>query len=522
MSLKNKIFDFLPDLSEQEIINAHKEVIGMITKNQELIPEEYSNFNLIEIIMPKAYGYHTGFDVIYKRYKKLSKILNLVTKNKSISNKIAYKIIKAHNDVNLAYYENNKDEMIIDSSNIDNNRVFNEKYNSLFFANAQSYLRVMSLYMQKSNNRNLLIIPKYLSDVQILNNFDLSTVFFYEDFMNDEILIEYNNAKKTFSNIYNDNQDKLNDYFTIELKSFFPIIKNGLKNIYYYLLPQAVLCYLTNREIFKKINVENIVGARVRKIFDRAFYESSKEYDINRYVLLHSNIGNDTNFIHTMGNFNDITGVFSWGDQQKRIIQNDMFSNVGKIYSTGSPLFENVFNEKKSTNKKRILYAATNNDFYELSEVAKAVKIFNGKIQLLIKVHPGDHSEPYKKFCDKKYISLITGDKILEDLLPNVSLLITTISESALQGMLFKIPTLMLLIDNKWEYLMKSLYAFDKKEEKILVIRRKERIKEKIKNIIFNDEENRVHLKEQNKIFSRRILVHNNPSSVNIIDELLN
>lgn len=512
----------MPDLSDHETIKAHKEVIGMITKNQKLIPEEYSDLNLIDIIMPKAYGYHTGFDVIYKRYKKVSKVFNMITRSKFFSNKIAYKIIKNHNDLNFEYYENNKDEMIIDYSNMDNKLVFNEKYDSLFFANAQSYLRVMSLYMQKSNNRNLLIVPKYLSAVQILNNFDSSKVFFYEDFMNDEIIIKYKNAQKTFSKIYNDNQDKLNDYFTIELKSFFPIIKNGFKNIYYYLLPQAVLCYLTNKEIFKKIKVKNIVGARVRKIFDRAFYESSKEYDINRYVLLHSNIGNDVNFLHSMGNFNDITGVFTWGDQQKHIIQNDIFSNVGEIYSTGSPLFENACNENKSTNHNRIIYAATNNDFYELSEVAKAVKKFNGEIELFIKVHPGDDSEPYNKFCDEKYISLIAGEKILEDLLPNASLLITTISESALQGMLFKIPTLMLLIDNKWEYLMKSLYAFDKDEEKILVIRTKERIKERIKEIIFNEEENRIHLKEQNKIFSRRILVNNNPSSVNIIDELLN
>ena len=64
-----------------------------------------------------------------------------------------------------------------------------------------------------------------------------------------------------------------------------------------------MLFYLTNQKIINEIKPNNIIGARVRKIFDRAFYQCAKNQNINRYVMLHSNIGSDVDFIHTMGNF---------------------------------------------------------------------------------------------------------------------------------------------------------------------------------------------------------------------------
>ena len=54
MSLKSRIFDFLPELQDSEIIDSHKEVLDSINNFNELIPKEYSNYNLVEIIKPKV------------------------------------------------------------------------------------------------------------------------------------------------------------------------------------------------------------------------------------------------------------------------------------------------------------------------------------------------------------------------------------------------------------------------------------------------------------------------------------
>ena len=54
MSIKNKIFNYLPELSDSEYIDAHKDVIKSINNLNELIPSEYRDYNLIDIIMQKG------------------------------------------------------------------------------------------------------------------------------------------------------------------------------------------------------------------------------------------------------------------------------------------------------------------------------------------------------------------------------------------------------------------------------------------------------------------------------------
>ena len=521
MSIKNKIFNYLPELSDNEVIDAHKDVINSINKLNELIPTEYHDYNLIDIIMPKAYGYHTGFDTLYKKYCRINKFLNKILFNKMLAAKISYQIVKkSYPEI----YNENKDEMLVQFSNKNKLSINKSNYNNVFFANAQSYLRVIVMYINKSSNNNLLIVPKYLSDVDILKKIDKNKLFYYEDFMNKEITLAYEKAKILFKEIYINNQKEMEGYFIISLNSFFPIIKVGLKNIFDCLLPQAVLFYLTNQEVFKNIQVKNVIGTRVRKIYDRAFYECAKNNSVKRYVLLHSNIGSDVDFIHSMGNFHDLTGVFTWGDQQKQIIRNDIFSNVKEIHVTGSPLFDLQYNKKRKTanRKKRILYAATKNDFYELSEVVKVVHKYKSELELFIKVHPGENSEPYEKFINTENISLVTGDKILEDILPKSDLLITTISESALQGMLFKVPTVMLLINKKWEYLLESLYGFNKDEKKLMVVYQINQIGKKINNILFDKKYSPRYLEQQDKILAKRIIIHREKyGSVRAIDEIL-
>ena len=94
MSLKSRIFDFLPELQDSEIIDSHKEVLDSINNFNELIPKEYSNYNLVEIIKPKVCYYHTGWDLFYKNYIRLSKGLEKVTFNNIWASKIAYNIMK--------------------------------------------------------------------------------------------------------------------------------------------------------------------------------------------------------------------------------------------------------------------------------------------------------------------------------------------------------------------------------------------------------------------------------------------
>ncbi len=78
MSLKSKIINSLSELSDSEIIHSHGEVRDSINKINDLIPPKFRNYNLVNIIMPKAYAYHTGLDNLYRQYIRLTRDRNLL------------------------------------------------------------------------------------------------------------------------------------------------------------------------------------------------------------------------------------------------------------------------------------------------------------------------------------------------------------------------------------------------------------------------------------------------------------
>ena len=528
MSLKNKIHNYLPELSDVEIIDAHREVMESINKLKELIPKEYADYNLTNIIMPKSYGYHTILDTSFYQYNRIKESINKLSHNEYISGLIAYKLLqKKKSSINTAV-KDNKDEIPIKFS--DKKHLFvpnadGRSYN-IFSANTQTYLRVMVLYMNRSRfDNHLLVVPKCLENVEILKKANKTQLLFFEDYITEEIILKYQNAKKVFSTIFNTNKNKLREIFFFDSRDFLQIVDIGLENVFRYLLPQAFLFCLTYEEIFSRIKVKNVIGARVRKIYDRGLYESASKHNINRYVLLHSNIGTDIKFIHSMGHFTDLTGVFTWGNLQKELIENDSFSNVKKIYVTGSPLFEksnkNINNNSKYD--KCIFYAATHNDLQEVKELVKITNSLPRTTSLIIKVHPDKDHKPYEKYIQSEHVKLVPGESSLEDLLPQVDLLVTTISESALQAMIRNVPTLFLLINQGWKQLLFSLYGFNQKEKELLVVDKKELLVNKIHKILYSEEYRLEFLKDQDEFLNKRIRMHSDTDgAATEIDKILN
>lgn len=537
LKLKLKLFNYyinyilLPELTTDEIISSHKTVTSAIIKLKDVLPKKYTGYNLISSIMPKAYGYNTALDENYYQYTRIKKALKLFLQNEYLSRKISYRLILLKKSKLDKWSEDKRNELDIKylakSEKVDFERLKKYKYNNynVFFASAQAYLRVITLYMEKSDSsKNILIVPQFLNNCEILKNIDTDSLFYFEDFITDEIFEKYITAKKDFSDTYENKKYLLNDIFNLDSNNFFKLIQIGLQNIFQYLLPQAYLFSLVYEEVFRRINVKNVIGIRVRKIYDRSLYETAMKNNIRRYVLLHSNIGGDIRDIHSMGHFNNITGVFAWSEKQKQIIQNDVFSNVENVFVTGSPLFEYKKNQPKhlisNNTTKTILYAAGMPDIFELSKLVEVVKHFNCK--LIIKVHPGEKSFPYRHFVSTN-ISLVEGEKILEDLLPHSDILVTTISGSSFHAMLCGVPTLMLVFTAKNTKLMDILYDFDDQEEQYTVVCTKKEMQKKLELLLTDVKYNHSIVAKQSEILNRRINMQATKNgSVNIIENIIN
>ena len=527
MSFKTNIINRILDIPSAEIIALHQEVISSINRISELIPSKYNIYNLEKIIMPKAYGYHTILDTSYYQYHSIKRLIKKSLRSEKISGQLSYKLLQMKKYGIDRAVRDFKNEIPIDFAI--NNYSFNnykDKSYNLFFTGTQTYLRVLILYINQSKlNNNLLVIPRFLSKVEVLNDFDNNKLLFYEDFLNEDILNNYNNAKNEFSLIFKEKRKYLKEIFLLDSKNFFKIINIGLENIFNYLLPQALLFSLINENIYNKINVNNVIGARVRKIYDRASYEIAKKYNINRYVVLHSNIGTDIKFIHSMGHFNNLTGVFTWGLLQKKLIERDFFSKVDNIFVTGSPLFEKSYKNINNNSKydRCILYAATHNDLQEVKELVKITNSLPRTTSLIIKVHPDIDHKPYEKYIQSEHVKLVPGESSLENLLPQVDLLVTTISESALQAMIRGVPALFFLFTERWKKLGYNLYGFDNNEEEQLVINSKESLKKRINELLFSEKYRSVFLKNQNNFLNKRIRMHSdNNGAANEIDKILN
>ncbi|TFB13943.1 hypothetical protein E3V33_00090 [Candidatus Marinimicrobia bacterium MT.SAG.4] len=522
------IFDRIAPGNDELSHESHSRVLHAVRRLSEIIPPQYRQYDLISIIMPKTYGYHTSFDGLYNDFRRLTTLSKKVFQNDVLSKKLAYQVLLRKKKEIISDLKYKKEEIkIFYAKNREQQELnFSENSYNIFFANMQTYLRVMVLYINQSkHNNNVLVVPRILESTHILKEVDKNKFLFFDDFITRDIHQKYINSKADFSEAIDSNIDVLQDIFNIEGINFFQFIQVGIENVFKYLLPQALLFYLTVEEILRNIPTNAVIGARVRRIYDRAFYTCTKHKQVDRFVLLHSNIGNDIRFTHGMGHFNDLTGVFTWGEKQKNIIEGDSFSNVKNIFVTGSPLFKSMNTNLSTTTKKMksILYAGTNNDFKEVKLITQTINNLSESCKLVIKVHPGLDAEPYEKYSRTANVEIISGKEVLENYLKRADVLLTTISESSLQSILSSIPTLFLITNDRFRRPLFSLYDFNEQEEEMFIVSNKRQLIVKLNKLFSSTEYYDQFITHQSDFLRKTIKFHSaEHGATEEIDKILN
>lgn len=515
-------------ITHRDILNAHKDVLEAIFKIKKILPSGCEDYNLEKVISSKAYGYHTNLDNSYYQYNRIKLAILPFFKFKFLSSKVAYYLVYI-NQINLKkFLKERKDELDlvrVAKDQKDNFKCFHN-YN-IFFAGAASYVRVAVLYILKSKNNNILVIPRKLLNLEVLSLIPSDKVLVFEDFITDEIYTEYINFKKECSQTFVNNKDFLNKVFCLDNENFYKLIDKGLKNVFGYLLPEAYLFCKVYENIFEIFKPKNVVGIRTRKIYDRALYETANKKRIKCYALLHSNIGLGQRFMNSMGHFEKLSGIFVWGERQAELIRNDKYSTVNNIYISGSPLFTSAPPNKKNinykNNTKTILYAATKDDLTEVSALVKFLDQQGDNINLIIKVHPGESNEVYKKFSSIKNVEIVHSNKSLESLLEFSDVCITTVSESSLQAMLYSVPVLFFIINKKWSNLIDEVYTFNNHEKSICIVDSEDQLFKQLDSIIYDDQYRMDMVKKQQKVLQKRVKIGDGDESPeSFIDKVLN
>lgn len=493
MSFKRKVFDkIFPPLNEKLSAEAHGIVLDQINQLDQFIPIQYKKFKLIHIILAKVYGYNTGYDEIVNIHFRIKFGLYKFLFNDKPSELLANKLLPYRVSWIKDTIRHLKEEQptIVYNKSTDplKNIDINDSYNILF-ANFPSYFIPLIKYMDKSTlSNNLIAIPSAMRNNSIFNNVLPEKILILDDFVTEDINKDYFHAKEEFNDIYESNKQEIKKIFCINNYNLFEFIDEGISITFKYLLPQTIFFMKTLDELFSKVKVDNIIGSRVRRIYDRAFHIAALNNHVRSYILLHANIGNDIRWVPSMGHFNFIHGIFLWGDDQRDLIKKDIYSNIDNLHVVGSPLFDSSPRKKQNLDRKyTIIYAAGNSDKEEVKLLIGLLDEVPSNTNLIIKVHPSIDLDSYNEFNNLKNVEVInTGitEDLLDEIIPEI--LITISSNSGFQSLVRKIPTVFLLFNNidKWSQTFDQIYNMTKSQKQSFQIKERTKLIEVINMLL--------------------------------------
>ena len=491
MFSKQTLIDSLSYQTEEEMISEQGFIISIMSELNNLFPDKYKKINLFNMVLTKSYGYHTRIKEIYNFQMMYKRILKKLYIPEWICHHIVNKkICSTFNNLNqeLDSLREEIPRILKPSKDANYSEIFESKSSwNIFTANMHSYLNVLILTINSSEQKNnLLLVPREFSGLDILNKISNEYIIYFDDFLTDDIHNNNLEIKQEFQEIYNNNIKYLTELLVISNINYFPLINNGLKNLFYYTIPQALLFYDVLDNMSRYINIKNIIGSRVRRIYDRVSHTFAKNNYISSYILLHSTIQPNINELYSTGYFNDITGIFVWGKNHENILKKDPhLAKNSTVHIIGSPLLKFQGIKKNKTSEKVILYAASKDDINECKMLVNIISNIQSPIKLLLKVHPQQDIKKYNIFINK-FIKILPHTYPIEDYYHCADILITTYSGAHITAMNEKIPVVFISISNQTTIDLRNIYGLGDQLTKDFIVYNKKQLKNKIMKLLFN------------------------------------
>ena len=512
-------------LDNKKLNDVENMVFSAIKSLYELIPSEYDEYDIPFLTVFKTLHYNGGIAPVYSRYHKLNNLFHTFCCNDLVAHKISMAILKRrlrHHNESFGD-ENKKREFVLDLQQSDNKISFNNK-NNLFVASMPSYLKVIVSYIKKAKrNNNLIVIPRFLKNHEVLDDIK-NNIIIFDDYVDSNKVEEYAKIKKSFLNIFLKSEEKFYRAFSIRKDSLYPLFRNGIKNIFSNIIPNAILYCDTAKRILSDLNVKSVVCVRLKRTYENAFILSALHLNIYKYMMIHGTVHTGYGNILKFGHFSNLDGIFVWGQEQKDIINKYYDATNSKIFITGTPLIDSLEPDTSVVERreKNILFAVDGNDVSQLKIIKKAIKKCGIMVNLIVKVHPGCDHKIYIKHCNCSNIHLKTGDEVLENYFGKADIFITKYSTAALQAMAMEIPTLFAIINRKNKKKLPTLYNFDIVERKIIVADKKRSIIRKISDLLTSEDYVFEHKKTQNKYLKRVLAFSSYPEmSVDTISSII-
>ena len=366
-----------------------------------------------------------------------------------------------------------------------------------------------------------------------------------DDLFGEEDVQEILESKEKYSqkllDLWNNNEifDKI---FRINDISFWPIIKNNLKQVFTKRMNDYVESVFFAKKLFSKINISCILSLYDVGETEKVFLKCKND-NVDSFLLEHgfSLLFEDSKTFATLMSYDNFRDkIVVWSNHQKEFLVSNFKIQSDKILALGSPRHDALtrMGSNRSENKKfRVLIAPTpitqlrgydTTKIHEKFEklIIRLCEIFKNynDVEIIFKIHPSQsgHNNEIKKIVQKysKKIPIYMLNPIAE-LIQSSQLVITITPEGwapstiILESMVMGIPIMNIVLDEK-------LYEFEYiQQNAVIAISDDSDLDNKIKQIV-SDERVRNELRENGKKFAKNFLKNYGNSSRKLAEVLRN
>jgi len=302
-------------------------------------------------------------------------------------------------------------------------------------------------------------------------------------------------------NIMWKNEKKFEEFFSIDGKSFWKLIKNQFQKMVEKRFVEAVNRYIQIENLFQKTRISSILEWADNGFEEKIVVDIGKKNKIPIYLLQHATapINEKWNKYHNLMPYFPSSGIklITWGKAMKNfVLQNKILEK--QVFDLGSPRHDEFFSTQNLSNKNTILIAANgfmHNNFagndtrsYQyledyFSEICRIVPHISSK-QIIVKLHPGQFYYDMKQLIQEidPKIPIFQNQNIINSIKKCDIMISLNYSTALLDAMILQKPTMVVLPEkqgfDKEDLVAKGATLYEPNIEKI---------DEALKNILNNE-----------------------------------
>ncbi len=287
-----------------------------------------------------------------------------------------------------------------------------------------------------------------------------TTVVYIRDYIIEEDVNEIASQRKVYRTWFEQNKKQLQELFVFNGINYWPLVSSGMFTYITEVIPNHTAHIRGAARIIETFGIEYLVGARIRKASDIAFFVAAKQRGVKTTTVLHGIITENLSHYYTDGRYDLQDVVCVWNERQKGIVELKQLKPLDNIVITGNPQWDRMSGGHASRRqglqqlgiekeyKKIVTFCdqPSSSDDFRKMVVEQAAK--SPETLLLVKVHPVLSKKSVAAVLPKplpENIRILDDtDIMLYDSLTMADLMITVCSTVFVESLLLKTPIVFL------------------------------------------------------------------------------